>query len=71
MVNKELDYVTGDPTKDAVLKRIEEPLPKLDDLPTCRVLVHGEGMVTSNGCYSQLYLPPIFHFSSKINEGTE
>ena len=22
-------------------------------------------------CYSQLYLPPIFHFSSKINEGTE
>lgn len=48
-MNKEPDYVTGDPTKDAVLKRIEEPLPKLDDLPSCRVLVHGEGMVTGNG----------------------
>lgn len=48
-MNKELDYVTGDPTKDAVLKRIEEPLSELDDLSACRVLVHGEGMVTGNG----------------------
>lgn len=49
MNKPELDYVTGDPTKDAVLRRFEEPLSKLDDLPTCRVLVYVEGMVTGNG----------------------
>lgn len=49
MNKSELDYVTGDPTKDAILERVEEPFSKGDDLFDHRVSSYLEGMVTSNG----------------------
>lgn len=48
-MNKESDYVTGDPTKDAVLKRIEEPISKGDSVSDHRLSAYLEGMVTGNG----------------------
>lgn len=49
MNKPELDYVTGEPTKDAVLKRIEEPLSELDDLSAHRLLEFGNGIAAGNG----------------------
>ena len=48
MNKSELDYVTGNPTKDAILKRVEEPISKGNSVSDHRLSAYLEGMVTSN-----------------------